>query len=148
MGWDVQLAQLLVMSALSIWSPWRWGIHMCLMFYSWNALCRKEVLTHWWPAPSSGELWEGERISGQYLQWPFPLTGQRPMGKNWRRQTMNNRVQGWAMVPAQHVPLGHVDYIRLGVTERIKELLWSMRRTWGTCSENLHKIQHLTKATC
>lgn len=115
---EVWPSQVLVMSALSIWSPhsnlWHWGIHMCLMFYSWNALRRKEVLTHWSPAPSSGALWEGGRISGQYLQWPFPLTGQRPMGKNWRRQTMNNRVQGWAMVPAQHVPLRDVDYLRLG----------------------------------
>lgn len=118
-------AQVIVKSALSTWSRcsnlWHWGIHMCLMFYSWNALCRKEVLTHWSPAPSSGALWEGGRISVQYLQWPFPLTGQRPMGKNWGRQTMNNRVQGWAMVPAQHVPLRDVDYIALGgVTKRIK----------------------------
>lgn len=83
------------------------------MSYSWNTMNRKEVLTHWSPVPSSGALWEGGRISVQYLQWPFPLTGEGPMGKNWRRQTMNNRVQGWAMVPAQHVPLRNVDYGRV-----------------------------------
>lgn len=83
------------------------------MSYSWNTMNRKEVLTHWSPVPSSGALWEGRRISVQYLQWPFPLTGEGPMGKNWRRQTMNNRVQGWAMVPAQHVPLQDVDYRRM-----------------------------------
>lgn len=83
-----------------------------LMSYSWNTMNRKEVLTHWSPVPSSGALWEGGRISAQYLQWPFPLTGEGPMGTNWRRQTMNNRVQGWATVPAQHVPLWDVDYRR------------------------------------
>lgn len=31
------------------------------------------------------------------------------MGTDWRRQTMDNRVGGWAAVPAHHVPLGDVD---------------------------------------
>lgn len=57
---------------------------------------------------------EGGRISVQYLQWPFPLTGQGPMGTDWRRQTMNNRVQGWAAVPAQHAPLRDVDCRKSG----------------------------------
>jgi len=117
-GKELKPAQVIVMSTLSIWSQcsnlWHWGIHTCLMSYSWNALRRKEVLTHWSPVPSSGALWEGGRISAQYLQWPFPLTGQGPMGKNWRGQTMNNRVQGWAMVAAQHVPLRDVHYTGSG----------------------------------
>lgn len=108
-------AHVIVKLTPSMWSHcshlWHWRIHT-LMSYSWNTMNRKEVLTHWSPVPSSGALWEGGRISVQYLQWPFPLTGERPMGKNWRRQTMNNRVQGWAMVPAQHVPLRDADYRR------------------------------------
>lgn len=109
-------AHVIVKLTPSMWSHcshlWHWRIHT-LMSYSWNTMNRKEVLTHWLPVPSSGARWEGGRISVQYLQWPFPLTGEGPMGKNWRRQTMNNKVQGWAMVTAQHVPLRDVDYRRL-----------------------------------
>lgn len=80
------------------------GFYTCLMCCCCNAPCRKEVLTHCSSVPSSGARWEGGRISAQYLQWPLPLTGQGPMGTNCRRQTMNNGVQGWAVVPVQHAP--------------------------------------------
>lgn len=50
------------------------------------------------------ELDAGGGILAQYLQWPLPLAGQGPMGKSCRRQTMNNRVQGWAAVPVQRGP--------------------------------------------
>lgn len=134
------------MSTLSIWSHcsdlWHWRIHTCLMSYSWNALRRKEVLTHWSPVPSSGALWEGGRISVQYLQWPFPLTGQGPMGKNWRRQTMNNRVQGWAMVPAQHVPLRDVDYRGSGGHSKDQGTSGvPLEHTWDTCSESTRYLK-------
>lgn len=109
-------AHVIVMLTPSMWfhcsNLWHWRIHT-LMSYSWNTTNGKDVLTHWSPAPSSGARWEGGGIWVQYLQWPFPLTGEGPMGKNWRRQTMNNRVQGWATVPAQRVPLRDVDYRRL-----------------------------------
>lgn len=144
---EPRTAQVIVMSTLNIWSHcsnlWHWGIHTCLMSYSWNALRRKEVLTHWSPVPSSGALWEGGRISVQYLQWPFPLTGQGPMGKNWRRQTMNNGVQGWAMVPGQHVPLRDVDYRGLGGHGKDQGTSGvPQEHTWDTCSETLCYLKH------
>lgn len=111
----LRLAHVIVKLTPRLWAHYS---HVCrrrihtLMSYSWNTMNRKEVLTHWSPVPSSGALWDGGRISVQYLQWPFPLTGEGPMGKNWRRLTMNNRVQRWAMVPAQHVALWDVDYRR------------------------------------
>ena len=144
---SVRPAQVNVMSTLSLWSHcsdlWHRRIHTCLMSYSWNVLHRKEVLTHWPSVPSSGALWEGGRISVQYLQWPFPLTGQGPMGKNWRRQTMNNGVQGWAMVPAQHVPLRGWRLHRVGgVMARIKVPTGSLRGT----PAHLLRTQH--ESTC
>lgn len=150
---EPRTAQVIVMSTLNIWSHcsnlWHWGIHTCLMSYSWNALRRKEVLTHWSPVPSSGALWEGGRISVQYLQWPFPLTGQGPMGKNWRRQTMNNGVQGWAMVPGQHVPLRDVDYRGLGGHGKDQGTSGvPQEHTWDTCSETLCYLKHNQSPLC
>lgn len=150
---ELRPAQVIVMSTLSIWSHcsdlWHWGIHTCLMSYSWNALHRKEVLTHWSPVPSSGALWEGGRISVQYLQWPFPLTGQGPMGKNWRGQTMNNRVQGWAMVPAQHAPLRDVDCWGLGGHSKDQGTSSvPQEHTWDTCSESLRYLKTQHAITC
>lgn len=127
---------------------WHWEIHTCLMSYSWNAMRRKEVLTHWSSVPSSGALWEGGRISVQYLQWPFPLTGQGPMGKNWRRQTMNNRVQGWAMVPAQYVPLQNVDYRRLGGHSKDQGTSASLKSTPGApVQKTMQTHNHVFLAT-
>lgn len=118
---EVTPAQVILMPALSTYltatisDTW---IHICLIFYSWNALCRKEVLTHRLPAPSSCALWEGGRISRQYLQWPFPLTGQRPMGKTGedKQWTIGFRDEQW-----YQLSMCHKGYIGLGgLTNRIK----------------------------
>lgn len=72
-------------------------------------------------------------------------------GKNWRRQTMNNRVQGWAVVPAQHVPLRDVDYRGLGGHSKDQGTSSApLMHTWDTCSVSLcylktqHAITHST----
>lgn len=128
--------QVIVLLTFSIWSQcsnlWHWGIHTCLMSYSRNALRRKEVLTHWLPVPSSGALWEGGRISVQYLQWPFPLAGQGPMGKTGedKQWTIGFRDEQWCQRSMCHCRMWITE--GWGVTARIKEPAVSLRCPPGT----------------